>query len=84
MPAVVYAFNCTRNAATGYCSYYILFGRDPRLSIDVEFGLQKAGQKLSPRKSTYIEQLKMRLRYAPKKEKQVAPNQQERHKELYD
>ena len=41
VPALVHVYNCTRNAATGFSPYYLLFGREPRLPVDVEFGLQR-------------------------------------------
>ena len=39
--AMVHAYNCTRNAATGFIPYYLLFGRELRLPVDVEFGLSR-------------------------------------------
>ena len=81
---MVHAYNCTRNTATGYSPYYLLFGREPRLPIDLEFGLKRGNQQVTPSKSTYVTQLRRRLRFAHKKAKQVAGMQQARHKGLYD
>ena len=84
VPAMVHTYNCTRNTATGYSPYYLLFGREPRLPIDVEFGLKRGNQQVPPSKSNYVTQLRRRLRFAHKKAKQVASKQQARHKGLYD
>ena len=84
VPALVHAYNCTRNAATGFSPYFLLFGREPRLPVDVEFGLQRGGQRGSTGESNYISQLRRRLKFAYRKAKCMAQKQQARHRGLYD
>ena len=36
---LTYAYNCTRSNATGFSPYYLLYGRQPLLPIDIEYGV---------------------------------------------
>ena len=83
VPALVHAYNCIRNAATGFSPYYLLFGREPRLPVDVEFGLQRGAQRGFPGESNYISQLRKKLKFAHRKAKHIAQKQQAKHRELY-
>ena len=82
--AMVHAYNCTRNAATGFSPYYCLYDRERRLPVDVEFGLQRGSQRGPLGESSYVSQLRRRLRFAHNKAKLVTSKQQARHKGLYD
>ena len=54
VPALVHAYNCTKNVGTEFSPYYLLFGREPRLPVDVEFGLQGGSKKGSLGESSYV------------------------------
>ena len=36
---MTHAYNCTISHATGYKPYYLMYGHEPRLAIDVEYGV---------------------------------------------
>lgn len=53
---LVHAYNCTRNDTTGFSPYQLMFGRQPKLPIDIAFGLNPGGQsKMSH--SEYVKKL---------------------------
>ena len=45
LPTVVYAYNCTKNNATDFSPYYLMYGCKPRLPIDIRFGLASLHSK---------------------------------------
>ena len=62
VPTLVHAYNCTRNSATGFSPYYLMFGCKPCLPIDLIFGTNIAN--LRGNHITYIENLKKRMAWA--------------------
>lgn len=57
---LVHAYNCTKNDVTGYTPYELMFGRQPRLPVDLAFGLPVSGT-MSTSHSQYVEKLKSHL-----------------------
>lgn len=57
---LVHAYNCTRNDTTCYSPYELMFGRQPRLPVDLVLGIQP--EKTSHRThSEYVGNLRQRL-----------------------
>ncbi len=57
---LTHAYNCTKNEVTGFSPYELLFGRQPRLPVDIAFSLPvKDGAPKSH--SQYVRKLKARL-----------------------
>uniref|UniRef100_A0A3B3SXZ0 Gypsy retrotransposon integrase-like protein 1 n=1 Tax=Paramormyrops kingsleyae TaxID=1676925 RepID=A0A3B3SXZ0_9TELE len=79
---VVSAYNCTRNEVTGFAPYYLLFGRTPRLPIDIMFGVPAKDHSSSHH--SYAEDWRERMREAYKLASKVSTREKERGKTLYD
>ena len=83
LSALTHAYNCTRSSVTGYSPYFLMFGRDPRLPIDIEFGLTLPTH-LKADQSKYVRQLRLRLKWAHEQALQQVDKENRRQKVLYD
>ena len=81
---MTHAYNCTKHASTTYSPYYLMFGRHPRLPIDVEFALPKSNSGDNFSKSRYVQKLRRRLNSAFQKATKVANQQANKYKTSYD
>ena len=81
---MTHAYNCTKHASTTYSPYYLMFGRHPRLPIDIEFGLHKPNCSDNSSKSRYIQKLRRRLNYAFQKASKYSDQQAKKYKQGYD
>ena len=62
---IVHAYNCTRHETTNYAPFFFMYGRNPRLPVDVIFGID-AGDAEKPDYNKYVNSLKSRLQKAYK------------------
>ena len=79
---VVHAYNCTRCEATGFAPYYLLYGRNPRLPVDIMFGLKPSDQSASH--SEYANKWRTRMEEAYRLASKTAQVERNRAKEHYD
>ena len=78
---VCMAYNTSVNATTGYTPFYLMFGRQARLPVDVMYGNTPTDSQ-SP--SEYAVNLKKQLTAAYETVRNTCKSQHERQKELYD
>lgn len=79
---LVHAYNCSQNEATGYSPYFLMFGREPTLPVDVCYGTNEMGGSMSP--SVYVQNLRKNLRIAFELATEVAKKKNLSNKRRYD
>ena len=84
VPSLLHAYNCKiKSAITGFCPYYLMFGQDPILPIDLEYGITKPYLREKDNGS-YARKLIKRLNWAYKLAKETNEKETKRHKQYYD
>ncbi|XP_062567508.1 uncharacterized protein LOC134229739 [Saccostrea cucullata] len=79
---LVQAYNSTIHDSTGYSPYFLMFGRDPILPIDLIFGIDR--NQPSKSTSSYIQKLQKNLQNAYQQAQTALKNSQGRQKLYYD
>ena len=81
--SILIAYNATRSMVTGFSPYFLMFGRRPRLPIDLLFPTHRA-QGLTRTIDEYVANLYDRLRDSLKIAQDCAKKEARRQKRLYD
>lgn len=79
---LVHAYNCTKNDTTGFSPYELMFGRQPRLPIDLAFGLPIDTSQ--PSHSQYVKTLKSSLEESYRIASRNAAKSADRNKTRFD
>lgn len=80
--AMTHAYNCSRHDSTGYSPYYLMFGRHPRLPVDLIFGSPTVNQPCEY--SDYVQTLHDSLTQAYALANQTSQYAKEQQKKYYD
>ena len=80
---LVHAYNCMDTTATNFSPHYLMFGREPNLPIDIEFGVRTPDLVATSTKN-YVEKLQKRLAWAYKKAQEVNHKENKRNKRIHD
>ena len=80
---LVHGYNCTKSSATGYKPYTLMFGCEPLLPIDVEFGICTP-DVAAVTTHKYVQKLKNKMKWAFKKATEISLKESTRQKKYYD
>ena len=83
LPKMVHAYNCTRHESTGFSQFYLLFGRQPRLPIDLILNLESESCKPANYK-TYVKNWKEAMSEAYEIANEKCAQNRTRGKQYYD
>ena len=81
--SVVHAYNCSKSESTGYSPFYLMYGRQPRLPIDLILGVEQQTADTHDYK-TFVSSLKERLSYAYQLAQKNSCKKGLQNKEQYD
>lgn len=80
---LVHAYNSTRHDTTGFTPFYLMFGREPVLPVDVVFGFSSSHSE-DKCTTKYISELKQRLQDAYRQAQTAIKSSQQKQKCRYD
>ena len=82
VPTLTHAYNCTTLKTTGFSPYFLIYGQQPRLPIDIEYGVSLT-DSYSDCKS-YAAKLEYCLKWAYEAAQKYIDKETTRYKKYYD
>lgn len=82
LPSLVHAYNSSRHDTTGYSPFFLMYGRQPKLPVDILLGVEKREEEGSY--SEFVSKLKDRFDFAYKLASSNISKNQEKQKRSYD
>ena len=83
VPPLVHAYTCSHSNMTGFSPYYLMYGRQPMLPTDVEFGV-RTPDIVASTSQEYIQKLQKSLKWAYKIAQETSKKELEHSKRRYD
>ena len=80
---LVHTYNCTQNSATVFSPYYLMYGRQPCLPVDVTLGLAP-NTIMEPNTSKFVQKMREHAKWAQRKAEALQPKEAQQHKWNYD
>ena len=80
---LTHAYNCTVSLVTGFSPYFLMFGRTPKIPLDIEMGVTLIDQECVSHQN-YVKKLQARLKWAYQKAQENNQMESELHKKYYD
>ena len=80
---LTHAYNCTFSSVTGFSPYFLMFGRTPKIRLDIEMGVTLI-EKEQTSYQNYAKKLQARLKWSYQKAQENNKKEPECHKRYYD
>ena len=79
----MHAYNCTVSSVIGLSPYFLMFGRTPKIPLDMEMGVTLVDQGQESYQN-YAKKLEAKLKWAYQKAQENNKKESERQKRYYD
>ena len=80
---LTHSYNCMHCESTGFSPYYLMFGRVPKLPVDIEYGITQP-QLMERSQQNYARKLSAKLNWAFKVAKETSDKEVLCQKQYYD